>query len=59
MSAHGDKLDKTDIELFTKVIVDKKIKLEEGRMDIDEIMKKITVKTKGSSKKNSKAKKSK
>ena len=57
LTAHGDKLDKTDIELFTKVIVDKKTKLEEGRMDIDEIMRKITVKTKGSSKKNSKAKK--
>jgi alkyl hydroperoxide reductase subunit AhpF len=56
---HGDKLDKTDIELFTKVIVDKKTKFEDGRMDIDEIMRKITVKTKASSKKNSKSKKSK
>ena len=54
---HGDRLDKTDIELFTKVTVDKKTKLEDGRIGIEDMMSKFVTKTK--SKKGDKKKKSK
>jgi len=61
LSNYGEQLDKNDIDLFHKAIVDKKMDLTktEGKILIEDIMKKLSLKAKGAKPKKSKDKKGK
>jgi hypothetical protein len=52
LSIHGDQLDNKELELFHKVILDKKMDITRtgGKILIEDLMKKLMIKAKGSKK---------
>ena len=52
LSIHGDQLDNKELELFHKVILDKKMAITRtgGKILIEDLMKKLMIKAKGAKK---------